>query len=335
MEVARDAVAGRVHVHGGDDDPVRELQRADPHRLEHRRPDAWFRPAVRRALRAGERARPAVRRGPLAVRRAALAVRRALLTGEPPVHPRDELGVAQPQVVVGDPAAAGDDVERELLRVLAGVLADVLEPLQAGLRRALGGRDHGAPLRLVGRGRRRDVRLLVQAGCEGQRVLHRQFGPGPDGEVRGVRGVAEQHHVVVPPGRAPHRGEVHPAGVVADDLVATQRWPRPRRPAQDVRTDLPDDLDRRLVAAARRQVRRGRRQAREPGPVPHVVAGLQDERARVPAVWVAMDLHHPGGGVQDVELERVEDQVGAEPDVGAAASLELRPEHRGQPLPGL
>ena len=70
--------------------------------------------------------------------------RRLLVAGEPGVHPVGELRVAQPQVVVGDPAAAGHDVERELLGLLAGVLAEVLEPLQAGLRGALGGR-HDRP----------------------------------------------------------------------------------------------------------------------------------------------------------------------------------------------
>src|SRR5271154_5261706 len=65
--------------------------------------------------------------------------------GEPAVQPGHELGVTQPEVVVGDPAAAGHDVEGELVRVLVRVLADVLEPLQAGLRGPLGGRDHRAP----------------------------------------------------------------------------------------------------------------------------------------------------------------------------------------------
>src|SRR4030081_452208 len=69
----------------------------------------------------------------------------ALLASEPFVHVRDELRVAQPQVVVGDPAAAGHDVERELVRILVGVLADVLEPLQAGLRGPLGRGGHPPP----------------------------------------------------------------------------------------------------------------------------------------------------------------------------------------------
>ena len=43
---------------------------------------------------------------------------------------------------------------------------------------------------------------------------------------------------------------------------------------------------------------------------------------------------HSGRGVQDVELERVEDQVGAEPDVGAVPRLQVRPDRAGQLRPG-
>ena len=110
----------------------------------------------------------------------------------------DELRVAQPQVVVGDPAAAGQEVERELR---AG----------PGRRTARGSRTtRGWPAPRAGWTRRpagarprtpssaaSDVGLLVQAGGQRQRVLHRQLGAGADREVRGVRGVAEQHDVAV------------------------------------------------------------------------------------------------------------------------------------------
>jgi hypothetical protein len=89
-------------------------------RLEHRRPD-------------------------LAVSVAA----RLLVLGEPGVDLRHELRVADAQVVVRDPAAAGHDVERELSRVLRGVLCQVLEPLQAGLRGPLGRHHDRSALRLV------------------------------------------------------------------------------------------------------------------------------------------------------------------------------------------
>ncbi len=167
VEVGRRAIAGRVHIHRRDDDPVLELQVAQPDRLEHRRNDL-------------ARAQPA----PLAVGR------------EPRVDARGELRITQPQVLVGDPAAPGDDVEGELLGVLVRVLTEVLEPFQAGLRGALGGLDDRAALGLVGGQGGIDVGLLVQARGERQRVLHRQLGARADGEVRGVRGVAEQHHVV-------------------------------------------------------------------------------------------------------------------------------------------
>ena len=79
------------------------------------------------------------------------------------------------------------------------VLADALEPLQAGLGGTLGGRHHGSAFGLIGGQRGLDVRVLVQAGGQGERILHGELGAGTDGEVRGVRGVAEQHHVVVAP----------------------------------------------------------------------------------------------------------------------------------------
>ena len=53
----------------------------------------------------------------------------------------------------------------------------------------------------------------------------------------------------------------------------------------------------------------------------------------VGVVGVAVDLHHAGGRLGDVELERVEDLVGAEPDVLAVAFLEGRPERVGVPGP--
>jgi hypothetical protein len=121
VEVVGDAVLGDVHVHRRDDDPVMQLERADRERLEHRWP------------------------------RLAGAVSAALLvTGEPAVQPLDELGVADPEVVIGDPTAARHDVEAELQRVLVDVLTEVLEPLEAGLGRPLRGGDDGLALDLVG-----------------------------------------------------------------------------------------------------------------------------------------------------------------------------------------
>ena len=62
----------------------------------------------------------------------------------------DEVRVAHPQLAVRDPAAAGQQVERERARVLLGVAADPLEPLERALRRALRALDDRAALGLVG-----------------------------------------------------------------------------------------------------------------------------------------------------------------------------------------
>src|ERR1700747_49176 len=121
------------------------------------------------------------------------------------------------------------------------------------------------------------------------------------------RPVAAQHHVLMPPRLAPHGAEAHPPGVVGEQLVS----------AQHVRAQAADHLDRGLVALPGHETGRGH--VAETGPPPHIVVHLQDEGAGPLAVRVAVHLHDPGRGVQDVELERVEHQVRAEPDVLAPA----------------
>src|SRR5690606_19876429 len=182
VEVAGEAVHGGVHVHGRDHDPVVQLHGAQPEGVEHGRPRGG----------AGRLPGGGPGRLPRPVRRD--------LSGEPLVHARDELGVAQAQVVVGDPAAAGEQVEGELDRCGVDVAGDVLEPLQAGPCGALGTGHDGAAFVLVGGQGRLGGGLFVQAGGEGEGVLHGQFGARPDGEVGGVGGVAEQDHVAATPG---------------------------------------------------------------------------------------------------------------------------------------
>ena len=127
----------------------------------------------------------------------------------------------------------------------------------------------------------------------------------------------------VPPGGTADGGEVHPLGVVAGDLV----------PAEHLGAQVTDERDGRLVAVPGRE--RAGRAGGEPGALPHVVVQLEDEGARVTAVGVAVDLHDSPRRVQYVELERVEDQVGAEPDVLAPPGLQAGPEGAGQRGPGL
>jgi hypothetical protein len=277
VEVGGHALVGDVHVHRRDDDPVDQLQLAEPERVEHRRP-------------------------------------RLLPTGEPGVDVGDEPRVAQPQVVVGDAAAAGEDVERELQRRLVDVAPEVLEPLQAGLGGPLRRLHHGPALGLVGGERCRHLVVLVQAGRECQRVLHGELRAGADREVGGVGGVAEQHHVVVAPPLVAHGGEADPPRVVRQHAS----------PAEHVGEDLAHGLDGSDVGLAGGK---GERLARiEARAAPHVVVHLDDERAAVLVERVAVHLHDAVLGLADVEGERLEDGVGAQPHVAAPAHVEARAE---------
>ena len=103
VKVADVAVERGVHVHRRDNDAVLELQIPEPERHEHRRSR-----------------RQALRRSHLPLR----------LVGEPLVDLSDKADVAQAQIVIGDPAAAREQVEDELDVGLVNVLRQVLEPLE-------------------------------------------------------------------------------------------------------------------------------------------------------------------------------------------------------------
>ena len=95
-------------------------------------------------------------------------------------------------------------------------------------------------------------------------------------------------------------------------------------PSSTSREELADPRDRRLVRLAGREVSSGRRQLGEAGRPPDVLVHLDDERAAGGVVGVAVDLHDAVRGLLDVELEGVEDQVGAQPHVLAVAKARIR-----------
>ena len=154
--------------------------------------------------------------------------------------------------------------------------------------------------------------MLAQRPRQPDRVLERELGAGADREVRRVRGVAEQHDVLVVPGRVADGHEVDPARVVADQAVAVER----------VGEQLLAERDARGVALARRQ----RARAVEPRAPPGLLRGLHDERAHRVAVRIAVDLEDAVLGLGDEELEGVEHELGAEPHVLRAARVQRRPE---------
>ena len=210
------AVVGRVLAHGRDDDAVLQHQLAQPERREHRR--------RRAAARCGGR-RPA-----LAPRRRT-SRRRARRT---PGSRSFRFSCVMRRLRVSRLNGELQRCER------AEVALGVLEPLEARLRGALRALDRGTARRLVGRERRAGSSAArSSASRERDGVLHRQLGARADREVRGVRGVADEHDVAVVPALVAHRREAAPeravveqpvAGeLVGEELLADRRRSRPRR----------------------------------------------------------------------------------------------------------
>ena len=94
--------------------------------------------------------------------------------------------------------------------------------------------------------------------------------------------------------------------------------------AEDAGEQGTNALDALVVARSRREFSPG--EGVESGSLPHRGVHLDDERAARGVVRVSVDLHHTVGCLRDVELERVEDEVGAQPHELAPTRIEGRPE---------
>src|SRR6266849_2462395 len=94
---------------------------------------------------------------------------------EPAVVAGYELGIASIEIPVSHAPASGEQIEGELERLLPRVLRDVLEPLEACLRRSLCTLDHWPSLGLIGHQRLIHARVFVKTCSERKRILHRQL----------------------------------------------------------------------------------------------------------------------------------------------------------------
>ena len=202
-----------------------------------------------------------------------------------------------------DPPAPRKQVERELDRLEVGIARDPPEVGGALARGLLGALDVGRALQLVVDERRVQVPAPTrQGGCERDRVFHRKLRPGADREVRGVDRIAEQDDVPVVPRLVRDLREVEPDRPVREELPA----------AQLVREQLLAEREALLLL-----------QLIQPRRAPHRLRALDDERRHPLVVGVCVRVEEPVLGLAEGEGERVEDMVGAEPDVLAALGLHL------------
>ncbi|MCY1222964.1 hypothetical protein D9M72_350730 [compost metagenome] len=219
VEVARHAVGAGVHRHRRHHHAVLQRDAAQPERREHRR--------QRLVL-------------VLVFTQLQALLRHAGLLRQPVLELRHIVGVAHPQVLVRDALRTRQQRIGELLRrQAAGVALDVLEPLGRVARRVLDLQHFHA------------ARGFIARQCIGQAVMtpatdlfgevngifQCQLGARTDREMRGVRGIAHQHHrhaaavgqgVPMHPLAADHTGKADPdrraAQVrrIGDQLVAVK-----------------------------------------------------------------------------------------------------------------
>ena len=237
--------------------------------------------------------------------------------GEPILHRRHQLRIARPQVLVAHAEAACEQAVCELPGLEPAVVAlGLLEPLEAGLRRALQPLHQRSPLGLVRRQRRRHVTADADVVRQRDGVFHRQLRSGADGEVRGVGGVAHQHDAPVVPARVAHGRELPPDGTIRQDPV----------PGQLAREEpLGERGRRRLVRAV------------EAGAAPRGLRRLEDEGRVLAVVTVGVHAPEPVGVLLEDEGKSGKRKRRAEPDEAVRPPVDLRaePVRIGRTHPGV
>jgi hypothetical protein len=189
MPIVRNSVDRGVLRHRRHHDSVGKLEIAQPERQKHRR---------------------------------AAAVRDAGALREAALDVTDESRIAELQIVVTDTLAAGQQAVRELQRFQVRIARDVLEPLHAIARRALQLERFELALFLVALQRAADVAAARDLATQRNCIFHRELRARADGEVRGVRGIADQHDVAREPAFAEHAVEVEPRGATQVPRIADQ-----------------------------------------------------------------------------------------------------------------
>ena len=210
---------------------------------------------------------------------------------------------------MADALAAGEQAVGELLRRQVHVARHVLEPFHAIARGALqlaAPRD-GAPSDRR-RAQRPDLRSQVDVPGEGDGIFHGELGARADGEVRRVRGIADQHGLAVVPALAHDAVEVQPRGAAQVGGVALQAVAVQVAPEQ-----LLAESDRLLGVAPVQAVRR-----------PGLLPGLDDHRRELLAELVGVDLEPAVLGPLEGKGEGSEGLGRAEPDEAAFAHVDVR-----------
>ena len=218
---------------------------------------------------------------------------------------------------MADALAAGEERIGELQRLETNVARHRLEPFGRVARGALQPQHLGPATLLIGLERALQVVVGVQRVGQPDRVLERELGAGADREMRRVRGIAQQHDVVVVPALARDAREVEPGRAAPMRGVAHQPLAI-EIPLEEHLAGGDAVLLAHLVEA---ETLPGRRIA------------LDDEGRGVGIEAVGVRPDPAVLGLLEDEGEGVEDLARAEPDVLVRAQLEARPEGGGVLVP--
>src|SRR5947199_157180 len=137
----------------------------------------------------------------------------------------------------------------------------------------------------------------------GDGVLHGELRARSHGEVGSVRGVAQQHDLLVMPPLVPQRAEVAPQGAVLEEPMPLQLRCEQRFAERERRV---------LIGAV------------HPRRLPSRFRGFDDERRASPFVLVGVDPPQAVAIALEVERERGEGAVGTEPHVAVVAPIHGR-----------
>src|ERR1700722_13138772 len=141
---------------------------------------------------------------------------------EPAFKTLEPFGIAQPQIFVTDPLAAGQQRIGELDRLKSHITRHMFEPFGGVARRVLQLDDFKSA-----RGLERVERLLRHAmkmnrGGEPDRIFKRELGAGADGEMRGMGSIADQHDIAVMPALTVQNREIQPGRAAKMARIAHQ-----------------------------------------------------------------------------------------------------------------
>ena len=279
-------VRGGVLAHRRNHHAVREPHAAQRERREHRR-----------------------RRGEIRRHLDVLGLRH--LAGPPAVDGGDEPGVAQAQILVGNLFGAAHQGKVELHRFHVPEAAHVLEEHQADIGRMLD------PLRLLAAGRLVDgqrrprvVRARQQRRMQRDGVLQRQLGARADGEMGGVRRVAEEHDIAVVPLRAGDGGKIAPVRAVGEHFGRA-----PVGPAQFLGEQLLHVRRRRLFVLDAKA-----------GFAERFVRGFDHQGALALGIHIGVQVPDAARVLAEAVGEAGQPHVRAEPDEFVAAQIDFGPE---------